>query len=278
MISISECCITIDGQTVFLKDYHKKYNNRLNLIQEYASRCSLYNFILTETLIDKFFKILEKDSNNISDVIDKIHNYATQNRITIDINIDNTIPEIVGHYNLNRDIIYVRYNEKISEKLILLILLHELSHYITHKSAPGRLIKFIKEPPQQLKLDNLNDTIREIEYLLSPNELANWAFSLALEIFQDGTISLNDLINNIQKNIKQQNLKYYDSLNYFTQTLFKIHLIMFSLKYILKIDNYIHRGYEIKLNKLLKLIDKYIKRLCKLFGTSPTLEKRLILI
>ena len=285
MLSTSKYYMRINGKDVYSSEF-LNYKTEIDNIEKYLLECKNYKIVLTETLIDKLFKILEKDllvkDTNLDEIEYKIIEFCKQHKIWLQVEVCNKVDQIQGMYNLPQNYILVKYPPGTDEKLIMLVVLHELSHYITHKSASGKLSQFMKDPPSSLNLLNLQDIKQELDYLLTPNELANWAVSVALELFQEAKINLNDLIFNIKNDIKTHNSimvmdisKYYKSLGYFTKSLYKIYFLMFTLEKNPSVDTYISVGYNSKFNKLIKLIDKYIKRLGKLFGMPTILNKKL---
>ena len=266
-ISYAKYCENSEYYDVFLKEQ-----------RDYLDKIHNTEWVITETLIDHFYHFLEKDllvsNDNLDEVTAKIMKFVEKNNIKLHLE-EKPVNDISGYYNLQKNLIHIIHppEKYLNIKNLLLVILHELSHYITHKSSSKRLIKFIVHPNPQLNLVNIKDVINELDYLLTPNESANWAFSLAIELFQNNNINLNKIYDDIIKDIKLNNLNprtldisnHYKNLTYFTQSIYKIIFLIEWLYAKPNLDVHIIRGYELYLKKLFKLTNKYLKRLNKLF-------------
>ena len=236
--------------------------------------------ILNETLIDHFFKIFNTQliytEKNKDVLINKLHDFLSKNGLDILIDEDNSQP-INGR--LEGNTIHVNFPKGTTEKEIVYVILHELSHYITNTASSDKLKKFIIEPLKTgVNINNVFDIQKELNYFLSPAELSNWAFTLSIALFEENYKSAKEFHKIVKEQIKNIDsidlspelfkTKIYNSIN--AQDLKALyHLIIYvhQLK-ILKLERQQRIKYYHKLMSLIKILDKYVKRLNRLFKKS----------
>jgi len=237
---------------------------------------SVHNdIILNETLIDHFFKIFGSNliytEKNKDVLIDKIHNFCQKNGIHIDITQDDTQPT---HGRLEGNVICISFTSNTKEKEIIYITLHELSHYITNYSSSNKLKQFITEPLKyDINIHNLYHMKQELNYFLSPAEISNWAFTLSLSMFEEKYKSASmfyKLVKDAVYEVKFENInnifstKFYKNLSEDLRPLYHLVVYVRQLKE-LKLEHRQRLKYQNKLMSLIKILDKYVKRLNKLF-------------
>jgi len=228
--------------------------------------------ILSETLIDHFFEIFNEkliyDKKNINDMFDRVFLFCQKNKIDLQLKQKDN-QSIHGHINGN--VIYVTYPSNVTKKEFIYTVLHELSHYITNKSSGNKLKQFIKAPlSHSVNITNVDDLLTELNYYLTPAELSNWVFTLSLYMFEEKYKSasvfykvLKDNISTIQPDLIFST-QFYKDLSPGLQPLY--HLIVYVRQ--LKEFDLPHNQrikYRNKLMFLIKILDKYVKRLNKLF-------------
>lgn len=224
--------------------------------------------ILNETLIDNFFNILDRDliyqEKDLENILSKIESFANQNNINIEFHEGND-------YNgkiINKNTLVIIYPENYNNKSLIYLILHELSHYITNKSSNDKLKKFLKDPGKGfLNINNTERLKKELEYFLSPAEVSNWAFTLSLYIYEEN-LSASQLYKQIKddiiRNVDFTKSQYYIELNEGLKPLYHLILYVNQLK-ILGLNRKERMKYRNRLMDLIRILDKYVKRLTKLF-------------
>jgi hypothetical protein len=223
-----------------------------------------YDILLSESLIDKFFDFLQTDlifnESNIDNIIDKINLFCEKNNIKMFYTESNIL-----HAKIINNNIYIYYPKNTKNKDLIYLILHEISHYITNKSSNKKLLKFIKDPNNS-NINILDSKMlnKELEYILSPGELSNWAFTLSLHIFESKFKSTSELYKLIKEDLIKNKWpnKFYYSLNNGIKSLYNIQLYIYQLK---QLKDLKRKSHQYRFMSLIKLIDKYVKRLNKLF-------------
>lgn len=224
--------------------------------------------ILNETLIDNFFNILDRDliyqEENLENILNKIRSFAKQNNINIEFhegaNYDGKI--------INKNTLIIIYPKNYNNKDLIYLILHELSHYITNKSSDYKLRKYLKDPGKGLlNINNIERLKKELEYFLSPAEISNWAFTLSLYIYEEN-LSASQLYKQIKddiiRNVDFTKSQYYRNLNDGLKPLYHLILYVNQLK-VLGLNRKERLKYRNRLMDLIRILDKYVKRLTKLF-------------
>lgn len=224
--------------------------------------------ILNETLIDNFFNILDRDliyqEKDLENILSKIESFANQNNINIEFHEGNGYDgEIV-----NKNTLVIIYPENYNNKSLIYLILHELSHYITNRSSNDKLKKFLKDPGEGIfSIDDLERLKKELEYFLSPAGISNWAFTLSLYIYEKN-LSASQLYKQIKddiiRNVDFTKSQYYRNLNEGLKPLYHLILYVNQLK-ILGLNRKERMKYRNRLMDLIRILDKYVKRLTKLF-------------
>lgn len=235
--------------------------------------------IFQETLIDHFVKILGNkliyDDIYLDDIIEKINIFCKQNGIELYFIQNNRIPKISGDL-INDNIIEIRVPIKYSNKDLIFTILHEISHYITNTSSNNKLKQFISDPNNfMVNIYDITSLKREINYFMSPAELANWAFTLALHIYSFTNLSAIDLYGIIRNDISRLTSDnkhmfksdYYNNLPNELKSFYHIIFYIFQLHNLnVKRESWLKE--KNRLISFINLIDKYVKRLKKLFGNK----------
>ena len=236
-------------------------------------------YILTETLIDHFFKIFDKKliykDENFEFIFGKAKEFLTRNNMDLKISIDDSLKNVEGIVIKNTILITSPSNP--SNKEFIYTVLHELSHCITNKSSNNKLKLFLSSPLDcQININNITHLKKELDYMLSPIEMSNWAFTFSLIFYEHQISSVNDFYESIKLYFNDPKNQSNDFLNtsylkklpvelYPLYPLYYIFLYIHQLK-VLGVTNPERRKYNNRLVKLIKLLDKYVKRLNLLFN------------
>ncbi len=259
------------GKNNMLSNY-RNYSTH-PLIPEDYQFVSTNEIILQETLIDHFFKIFNSNliynKANKQSLEDQLFNFCKTNNINLKINIDN-LQEPSGIISNNT--IYITIKDTTKEKEFIYLFLHELSHFITNKFSNNKLKQFIKEPlKHNVNINSIDHICKELDYFLSPAEISNWAFTLSLSIYEEKYKSVSELYKLIKDDLHNTkllfNTKLYNSLSNNIKPLYHLVFYVFQLKQ-LNTDKYKRKKYKTRLISLIELLDKYVKRLYKLFGKN----------
>lgn len=224
-----------------------------------------------EILIDRFFDFLNSvllsiDQKNTEDLEAKIAEFCNKNNISIHFeNSDELSGDLINH----RQII-IRCNPNIhSNKQILYLILHELSHYITNTSSNNKLKKFMNYPNKYyVSKDDVSSLEKELNYILSPAEISNWAFELSLKVYKLSKLMPNELYVEIRNDVKNINdiLKssIYNRIHDDLKPLVQIIFYVYRLKNLSE-SKKTYKVHMNRLNHLINLMGKYVKRLKKIF-------------
>jgi len=219
------------------------------------------NKVIFETLVDKLFKSLNSAGDSEDGIINNITIFCQNNNIQIHTEKANHTDSFVT----DDEQIVIRYTDNTSDKQILLILLHELSHIISNRATEGRLFLFQKHINSVgfIDLNNLQEIKTELNYFLSPRESANMALTFALNTFNQ-----NYTLSQIYKDIRQD-LKIFDDPNqsrYYKELNQDLKLFYNIVYYVLRIKSFnveerTYNKYMTKLQRLISTADKYSRRL-----------------
>ena len=236
--------------------------------------------ILNETLIDHFFKIFDSrliyQEKNVETVLDLIYSFCQKNNIVVHIKQDDN-QQLHGFISQDGKDIYIITPTNVNNKDLVYVVLHELSHFIASKASKNKLHKFIKSPlTHDVNIMNVDDIQTELDYFLSPAELANWAFTLSLSLFEEKHKSASEFYklvkDNVQQEFKSENVtvqlifstKFYKSLPENLKVMYNLVVYVRQLKE-LKIEHRKRLKYQKKLMLFINILNKYVKRLNRLF-------------
>lgn len=224
--------------------------------------------VLTETLIERFFDEFEKDLlyRNEDDFFDKLNSYLNKEGLDISFSESNKL-----HAHISNNTLYVDIPDNLDMRELAYMILHELSHYITNKSSNGKLKEYLNNPNySDVDLKNIREVERELKYFLTPGELANWAFTLSLYFYEESDNTANDLYRRLKISIGENLFDFQNNSDYrrIPDNLKVFYHIVNYLKVYIHLSNNKKQKNEFKnmMMKLVHLIDKYVKRLKKIFG------------
>lgn len=227
-----------------------------------------------ETLIDRILDVIGKRhisniDKNINQIIDNINLYTSKNNINIIFNSNSSELNSKIYYENNKWTVELYFNNTHNIKNAIHLLLHEISHIITIKSSNFKLkMKLINS--HNVDINNIKHLKEELDYFLSPNEAANWAFTISLSMYEH-KYNPQHLYTKIKeeiifKNVKL-NSKLYKDLDITLKPFYHVIFYTYQLKNLnIKKTNY--KSYRNKLNHFVKLINKYTKRLELIIGKS----------
>jgi len=233
--------------------------------------------ILQETLIDSIFKYIDYGGleEKIDDDVLLVLRDNAGSKFEVDLqyrqNQDSMYKVLVGEYvKPNKILIYIPKNQKdvdkISNKELINVFLHEFSHMITDRKIPslitynGKPIKSRLLPPPfgQINFEDNKDKIKPLlDYMFQLREMPNFAFSIGFDLINYTKLTTEELYQKNRFIIKQEketverdiyyynlvdSLKTFFELQYFTN---KYHKLEYSRKFI----------------KMRKMIEKYRRRL-----------------
>jgi hypothetical protein len=264
-------------------------------IQEYLFDRFTNQLILQETLIDRFFEEFPKKFENqiIFDenfFLELSNYFKTKFGIKLEYEQDD-IKRLDGRFDRPNIIVIVFpknliYWNKITDKDFLNVIFHEFTHFIVDESIRPKLVELKKSGKSGKIIDNyhlplttniyFDDTDQSrieqfLKYYLQPRERANWAFSIAFEMYlkYKHDRSTKELVDEnykvIHNYLKDQVKNKYEFDNYYYQ------LNDIKIKVLFEIQYFITRVKSVKERKLfyndflrfVKLIDKYRDRFYK---------------
>lgn len=264
-------------------------------IQEYLFDRFTNQLILQETLIDRFFEEFPKKFENqiIFDenfFLELSNYFKTKFGIKLEYEQDD-IKRLDGRFDRPNIIVIVFpknliYWNKITDKDFLNVIFHEFTHFIVDESIRPKLVELKKSGKSGKIIDNyhlplttniyFDDTDQSrieqfLKYYLQPRERANWAFSIAFEMYlkYKHDRSTKELVDEnykvIHNYLKDQVKNKYEFDNYYYQ------LNDIKIKVLFEIQYFITRVKSAKERKLfyndflgfVKLIDKYRDRFYK---------------
>lgn len=254
--------VEINGEYIRCDDPKNK-----DLINSYYPPSEQQNIPIYETLVDKFLNILDQDliyhDSKQDQILNKIEEFCERNNLRIRIQQSNILSA-----QLRNDIIDIQMPPNTSNKELVYIILHELSHYITNKSSSNKLLKFIKEPQKNnVDINNKDSLIHELDYFLNPSELANWAFTLSLYVYEFSNKTPSQLYEEI--NLNSSGLKNPQDSSYYASMPNQLRVLYHLIFYVNKLKSLGERSqkeYRRRLIQFIKLLDKYVKRLRKKLG------------
>jgi hypothetical protein len=253
--------IVVDGIEVFLEDlteYHKsKLDGYLDLD------------LIQETLVDKFFNLIGNDllfdETRSEEILNNIEKVCKENNINVFYHNSN-----IEYAYIEKNNMHIYGHSQTPNKNIIYMILHEVSHFITNSASKNKLLKYITHPNNSnVDMRNLHQVKIELEYFLNPAEMSNWAFSFALSIFED----MNDSVDNIYRKMKIDNTNYHKLLPEQLQIL--NNLVNFCLHFKKSSnDKQSSKKFVDRLSRLINLINKYVKRLKKIFPNSAAQKSK----
>ena len=264
-----------EGTEPMLSVKHIYYPNK-PFIPPGSSFSGGYNpIILNETLVDHFFKVFNNNliynEKNSELILDKIEKFCKENGLTLNVEYDDK-KQPNGYINGNMVYVVVKSTTPIREFVYLV--LHEISHHITNTASNNKLKRFITDPlSHDVDILNINDIQTELNYFLSPAEISNWALTLSLSMFEEKYKSASEFykeVKDVVYKVKFENTNIIFSTNFYKNLSEDLRPLYHLVVYVrqlreLKLEHRQRLKYQNKLMSLIKILDKYVKRLNKLF-------------